>query len=379
MIMNKSQLSCIPIPLTHIFILVTLAVGMTIWAATEQYLFALISCYLAGFCYSIYQNKSAFLIILLYMIIGSFLAVARINYQNKSYESDQAFLKSKVTLQGVAEQINRSCLIKDQSSIIVTTTTISNKKNTIKTPKKICLFLPTAQAQKIQEANHITFYDIQLEQPPKETDYHRYLLKEGLWAIAHGTKYTQYSILKRNTTPWQQKILSSLYKKINEDSSSLFDPLFLGKKEKNIYNLNIQHQSTYWGIAHHMARSGAHLAILFTLIMLLLHYTQFAYSYRYLLCIFLLISYALISQSSISFLRALCMILLHILSKICKRVPSSLHTISITTLVTLLYNPMQLFFLDFQLSFGITYIIIWLFNIKNSKTIAFFKRRLVHF
>ena len=128
-----------------------------------------------------------------------------------------------------------------------------------------------------------------------------------------------------------------------------------------------------------MARSGAHLAILFGLIMLILHYSQFAYIYRYILCIFLLSGYAIISQSSISFLRALFMILMHIVSKIFKKIPSSLHTLTVTTLATLFYNPMQLFFLDFQLSFGITYIIVWLFNIKNSKTIAFYRRRLVRF
>lgn len=377
--MNKHHLSSIPIPLTHILLLVTFTTGITILAAIKQYLFSLISCYLAGFCYAIYKNKPSCLILLLYMIAGSLFVITRINYQKNSYESDQLFLKNKTNVQGFVEQVTRSGLVKDQSLILIKTTTISNKKNTKKIEKKICLFLPTIQAQKIQEGSCLVLYNIQLEQPGKDSDYYRYLLKEGLWAITHGTMYTQYRIIKKPSISWQQKILSSLYKKIHNKASSLFDPLFLGKKEKCMQSLSVQHQSSYWGIAHHMARSGAHLAILFGLIMLLLHYTQISFLYRYILCIFLLVSYALISQSSISFLRALCMILLHIAAKIFKRVPSSLHTISATTLVALLHNPMQLFFLDFQLSFGITYIIIWLFNIKNSKTIAFYRHRLVHF
>lgn len=376
--MNNSKQPFFPIPLTHLLILTTISTAITIIATIEQHMLLLMSCYLIGIGHVIYKKTTSHLIILLCMITSSLLITARINYQYASYKSDQSFLKNQATIQGTVEQINHSSLIKNQSTIFIATNLISTKKNTLKKSKKICVFLPTDHAQQIQESDFITFFEIQLEQPTKENDYQRYLVKEGIWAIAHGTKYTRYST-KKSAPSLQQKILSSFYQKIHHNAISLFDPLFLGKKEKNITNLNIQHQSAYWGIAHHMARSGAHLAILFTLIMLLLHYTQFAYIYRYTLCVFLLVAYACISQSSISFLRALFMILLHISTKIFRRIPSSLHTITLTTLLVLFYNPMQLFFLDFQLSFGITYIIIWLFNIKNSKTIAFYKRCLVRF
>lgn len=376
--MNNHKQSFFFIPLTHIFLLITVATGFTIFAKIKQCMILLVSCYLIAISYAVYKNITSLLVVLLCMITSSLLITVRINHQYASHKSDQSFLKNKTTIQGFVEQVSHSSLVKNQSTIFIKTSLISNKKNKLKTSKKICIFLPTNLAQKIQESNFITLYEIQLEQPSKENDYQLYLIKEEIWAIAYGTKYTRYYI-KKNSFSLRQKILSQVYKKISKNTISLFEPLFLGKKEKTSESLNIQHKCLYWGIAHHMARSGAHLAILFGLIMLLLHYTQIAYVYRYFLCIFLLFSYALISHSSISFLRALCMILLHIIAKMFKQPPSSLHTISLTTLIVLFYNPMQLFFLDFQLSFGITYVIIWLFNIKNSKTIAFCKRRLVHF
>lgn len=376
--MNKSKQSILSIPLTHTLLLVTLTTVLTIFATVKQYMLPLASFYVIIIGYTFYKNATSLLIPLLCIITSSLLIMTSINHQYASYKSDQSFLKNRVIIKGTIEQISHSTLTRDQTYFIIKTQAIFNRKNSLYAPKKICVFLPGDLSEKMQESDEVTIYEIQLEQPSSDSDYQRYLIKEGFWAAAHGTKYTQYSI-KKKPMSLQRKIVTLFQQQIHKKAASLFDPLFLGKKEKTIENLEIQHKSTYWGIAHHMARSGAHLAILFGLIMLLLHYTQFAYLYRYTLCIFLLVGYALISQSSISFLRALCMILLHISTKIFGGVPSSLHTLTLTTLIVLFCNPMQLFFLDFQLSFGITYIIIWLFNIKNSKTIAFYRRRLVHF
>lgn len=376
--MNTLSHLLFSIPLTHSLLILTTTTIITIIATTQQYLISLLSAYVILASYALYKNYVSWLLCLFCITMCSLLVIGRMQLQTHQYRSHQNFLKTCVTIQGTIEQINRSTLIKDQTTIVITTNNIYTKRAKLTIPKKIALFFPTEHVRNLQEYNTITVYNIQLEQAQPDSDYQRYLIKEGFWAVARGTNYTNYDI-QIHPLHWQQKILLAFKQKLNTLSSSLFEPLFLGKKEKNIDGITIQHKSVYWGIAHHMARSGAHLAILFGLIMLLLHYTQLPYALRYFLCIFLLLGYAIISQSSISFLRALFMILLHIIAKLRKHIPSSLHTLTITTLATLIYNPMQLFFLDFQLSFGITYIIIWLFNIKNSKTIAFYKHRLVRF
>ncbi len=376
--MNTLLQQLFSIPITHTLFLLTITTIATIVATTQHYLMTLFIAFGTICIYAIYKNRISLLLYVVCISIFSLLAIARVQDQIDRYRSDQSFLKIPVTVQGTIEQINQSTLIKDQTNLIIKTDLISNKNRTLLHQKKVSLFFPTEQIKNVQEYSSITICNIKLEQAKPGSDYERYLIKEGFWAVAHCTPSTPYTLQSCNLH-LDQKILLSFKKQLNALSSSLFDPLFLGKKEKTIENISIQHKSIYWGIAHHMARSGAHLAILFGLLMLLLHYTQLPYFFRYGISIFLLIGYAIISQASISFLRALFMILLHIIGKLCNHIPSSLHTLTVTTLATLLYNPMQLFFLDFQLSFGITYIIIWLFNIKNSKTIAFYKHRLVRF
>jgi len=376
--MNNSIKSFLFIPLTHTLLIVAATTILTIFATTQHKTYFLASFYALAFFYTVYKNKTSWLITLMCIFMTSFLITARISHQLSIYKSDQSFLKTPLTIKGIIEQVNHSTLTKDQTTIIIKSSHIHTRQSSLKNSKKISIFFPTTFAQKIKEGDIITIYDIQLEQPKSQSDYELYLIKEGFWATGRSTKHTQFTCQKQPPS-FQQKFLCLLKKQLSKKSRSLFDPLFLGKKEKNKSSLDVQHKSIYWGIAHHMARSGVHLAILFGLIMLLLHYTQFAYIYRYAACVILLTTYALISQSSISFLRALCMILLYIFAKILKKIPSSLHTLTLTTLLTLFYNPMQLFFLDFQLSFGITYIIIWLFNIKKSKTIAFYKQLFIRF
>lgn len=376
--MNIPKLSTLTIPITHILLMLTAGAIATICAAFAICTHLFIVTYISLICYAVYKNNRSWNFIVISMLLCSLLIMLRINHIMHSYKSDQSFLKKNVAIVGTIKEINYATLYKNQTSITLQTNAIIKKHNALKKAKKIILFFPTSAIKELKENDLIAIESIQLDQPQENSDYQRYLLKENIWATGRGSLHTKYNITPNPLTTIQ-KIQSSIYQRLHKVSLSLFDPLFLGKKEKNKESLELQHQSVYWGIAHHMARSGAHLAILFGLIMLLLHYTHFAYIYRYLLCVFLLVGYAAISQLSISFTRSLIMILLHIFAKACNRIPSSLHTITITTFIILFYNPVQLFFLDFQLSFGITYIIIWLFNIKNSKTIAFYKRRLVRF
>ncbi len=376
--MNLLLQPFITIPLTHLLLIVTFTTIGTIWAAAQHcIIYATIACaFIAGYC--IYKNKLQALVLLFCVIASSLIIIARMHQQRTIYQSDQSFLKTKMSLTGTVKQINRSNLAQDQTNIIVQTNAIWNAKRSLKAPKKIALFFPSAYVKDIQEGDVVTVSDIKLEQPLVGGNYERYFIKEGFWATARCATYTPLFVQKNNCC-LKTKILIRIQQHLPDHLTCLFDPLFLGKKEKNLQNLEIQHKSAYWGIAHHMARSGLHLSILLSLILLLLHYTYMPYFLRYLLCISMLLGYTIISQSSISFLRALCMILLHLFGKLCKQTPSGLHTLTITTLITLFFNPLHLFFLDFQLSFGITYIILWLFNIKNSKTIAFYQNHLIRF
>ena len=232
------------------------------------------------------------------------------------------------------------------------------------------------RAEKFCEGQTLTIFKAILQQPETDCDYHTYLLKEGIWAT---TFITSQKILISNyhNRSWFAQCSSKFCALLQKSTINLFNPLFLGKREKSIDSISIQHQSLYWGIAHHMARSGIHLVTLFGLFMALFHYARIKHFYRYIIGAALMLVYFEISISSISFLRALCMIMLQIISKIHKFQYSSVHALTLTTLFMVAYNPWYILFLDFQLSFGITAVIIWLFQAKWAKTVAFPSKTLI--
>ncbi len=357
---------------SHVLYIITATTSLTIFLNTVPYYALLLTLlYIASISYTLYNKQLSILFVVLLSMIFSLCAAFRMNQQLSSYTSNQELLQSPVTIEGCVYRLDHSTLIKNQTTIHIKTSCIKNKKKKLTDPQYITIFLPTKRSLHLQENQHIRIYNCKLSQPANNTKYQQYLLKEGIWAIAYCSNHTIY-IIKKPPYSYTQIVQKTLQNNISHTSFSLFNMLFLGKKEKEVSSLNAQHQCILWGIAHHTARSGAHLTILLGLLLLLLHYAQLHYILRYLFCMALLWGYALISYSSISFIRALLMSMLFILCKTCKRLPSSLHIITLVTLVIALYNPIQFFFLDFQLSFGITYMIIWLFNVKKSTTIAFF-------
>ena len=226
--------------------------------------------------------------------------------------------------------------------------------------------MPTKRAQSLKEGQTIAIYNLRLSQPEHGCAYESYLIKENIWATAFIAS-NRIAIKQYATLPLHKKCFNLFTSHLNKSTASLYNPLFLGKREKNLCTISIQHNSMYWGIAHHMARSGIHLVTIFGLLMTFLHYLRVRPSYRYFLGTILSIGYFEITFPSISFIRALFMILFQMFSKMNKFTYSSIHALTLTTLIIIMHNPLQILFLDFQLSFGVTYIIIWLFRAKYAK------------
>ena len=96
----------------------------------------------------------------------------------------------------------------------------------------------------------------------------------------------------------------------------------------------------------------------------LLRFFPLHFFLKQLILLLLVLLYHLFTFPSISFLRAL---ITYILYKICVFQNLSynpLHILSLTTFGVLLVNPFQLFFLDFQLSFGLTFALAWFNEVR---------------
>lgn len=213
-----------------------------------------------------------------------------------------------------------------------------------------------------------------LIKPPKDKDFQLYLVKEGVI----GTSFMEINhpyIISRpffSFSRWvdnkKETLLFSLRKKMSKSSFSFFCSLFIGDK-KQINYLTEQYKPLFktWGISHHLARSGLHLIIFIFLWQLLLSFLPFSFfkkqSILFVICFF----YFCITPSSISFNRAFFLFVFYNFCTFFSWQVHTVHLLNIVALAVLIYNPFQLFFLDFQLSFFLTFCLAWLSSLKPLK------------
>jgi len=259
--------------------------------------------------------------------------------------------------------------------ILLKTSSVEINNNQHIVNKKIYLFLPFYTKLWVKPHQTILIKNIILKHP-KSTSYQDYLIRANVWAVAHQKSF-YYSTIKKPSLFMQQideicaLPLQAANRTMSQLTHSLYLSIFCGKKIKSETTTKMKELFQYWGISHHLARSGLHLVILIGLLLFLLSFIPFSSSKKQWVIITMLCIYYATTYPSVAFMRAFYMYMFYTL---CKQlyVPSNpIHILLVTTLLVLTMNPHHLFFLDFQLSFSITLLILWFCQVtKNSKTIA---------
>jgi ComEC/Rec2-related protein len=157
--------------------------------------------------------------------------------------------------------------------------------------------------------------------------------------------------------------------KMTLTTKAAFNSIFLGnklwyKKELGKIKNNFQ----VWGLIHYLARSGLHLVIIATIWQSVCVMIQVPIIISNVVVLFFMIIFSLLSWPALPFIRAFIMLASYKLCNFFELQTNLLHILNISCILTLLNNPTSLFFLDFQLSFSLTYGLV-LFNeisrIKN--------------
>lgn len=238
-------------------------------------------------------------------------------------------------------------------------------------------YKPTAQASWITTATTVECYlynknetlrydDVILMhniplRPANNGDYRRYLMRNGVTGAAFIPRL-QEQLLERPTFSifrWlyeqRAKLYTQLAIKMSHPTFSLFSTLFLGNTSpaKNTLH-NARTNFSTWGIAHYLARSGLHLIIIIFLWSILLRFLPISFSLQQLFLIFLVSLYTIFSWASVSYVRALITFFLYKFCSLRRLHNQLIHILTLTTLIVIIYNPLHIFFLDFQLSFGLT-------------------------
>lgn len=201
------------------------------------------------------------------------------------------------------------------------------------------------------------------------SDFNKYLIKSGI----HGTLFCHhltYTLLQRPTFSYarainrcRNQLFDRVRSKMSEENAAFYSSLFLGNCHTyKKFLKGMKSDFGIWGLSHFLARSGLHLVLFIYLWHLLLGYIPIRSRNKYISMLALNAIYLLLSWSSLSFMRSFSSVCFYYLAHIFQQQPSTLHVITMITCGCLLLNPMQLFFLDFQLSFGLTFALAWIYQ-----------------
>lgn len=190
-------------------------------------------------------------------------------------------------------------------------------------------------------------------------DYNQYLLDKGIYLTARTSgkftieKVKGYHGIDKIKYQWRSWALDAMKDHLTEDSFGLAASLVLGFR----YELDpdVRDQFAATGALHVLAVSGLHVGIIISMLSFLFYWLprDSVFMFVSLACLFLviLIIYVLITGASAPVIRATLIFLLFYWSRRVERQVSSLNLLAIVAFFMLVYNPLQLFHVSFQLSF----------------------------
>ncbi|MGA9530928.1 MAG: ComEC/Rec2 family competence protein [Candidatus Babeliales bacterium] len=236
-------------------------------------------------------------------------------------------------------------------------------------------FIYTHEKPKLRIHDIFLLKNVSIKHPKSESSFYRYLQREGCIGsfFCSRLNFTMikrpYFSLKRFIYEYKAYIFEQLHKKTPAETFILFSSLFLGKKVGSLQKRSFLHYHfAQWGLAHYLARSGLHLSLLSFLFLFPLRLLPLRYSFKQIALILLISLYQFLTWTSLSSLRAFITFIYLMLYNAMQHSIHFAHTIVMLTFLLLLSNPFLLFFLDFQLSFGITYALAWFITAKKHTT-----------
>jgi predicted membrane metal-binding protein len=252
---------------------------------------------------------------------------------------------------------------KKLSAITVAIDTIATKQQNHPSNKVVIFYTHCNTSTSVGDT--ITFHNITCKRPSSK-DFQRYQIKEQVVATVfdNATKYTidYHPAWSLRNWIWGQKkrLLETLTNKFSLNAFRFFSSLFLGNRACVKASLEeTNEQFKIWGISHFLARSGLHLALFIMIWNTLFCFIPIPLVCKQLIITLLSFIYFILTWTSAPFTRSFA---LFIVGKLCLFTKTSFHLLHYVTLVCfcfLLYSPLYLFFLDFQLSFALTFALAW--------------------
>jgi predicted membrane metal-binding protein len=361
-----------------IYATLALIVGITLAHAADQYHFnppyaALTILNILMLAILRYSTHKKSLLLLSCLSLCSCLGAWRyVHLKNSHAELLEDITQKPVDLTGIIVDIT-PVQTRSAHKITMTAQTLKASDSCKRDTCHFTLHIYTGTSHRMCTGDTIAINSVQLKK--NNTEFTHYLLKEGV-ACSVFLPTQQCTIvarplicIPRYINNLRSQLLNTMAKKLSTPAHTLFASLFLGNNKTNRHAMD--HWSELfraWGLSHYLARSGLHLILFIAIWLFILRLSPIALAIKQLVLALLVTLYALISWPSVSFYRALCTFILCSWCIICKKPIHYLHLLAIVCFITLLYNPLYLMFLDFQLSYGLTFALGW-FNSQSNRRI----------
>lgn len=231
----------------------------------------------------------------------------------------------------------------------------------------------------VQVGDTILIKNITIKPPQHQTlsgnpGYADYLLKEGFLSSIFLSNDNKINIINHPTWTLRRLLwelrnnnFQMIMKQLSPCTASYYSLIFLGKKDPEVTD-QLRRTFNYWGLSHYLARSGIHIVLFILIWKFILSFLPIHLVFKRILLIVICGSYGLLSWASTPFIRAYYSFLLTEGGRLFGLHVHFFHMLTIICTLMLLFNPLQLFFLDFQLTFGLTFALGWLSMYQQQNT-----------
>jgi hypothetical protein len=336
-----------------------------IWHASMTLFFTLLCITLASALFAYQQKRSLptqLILCSFFAFTGAYLYQKELRDYHDFYEFTAC---SPVTINGIV--IDKGVAVnhyKKSTVITLTIDTITNNNSSYKSNKVLIMYMP-APNNDITVGDTITLSNVRCKKPSSES-FQRYQIKEQIASTVFEDN-PHYTIdnhptwsLRRWVWNQKQRLLDGLATKLSPAGFRFFSSLFLGNRaciKEELEETNEQFK--IWGISHFLARSGLHLALFIFIWQAIFCIIPLPLIYKQLIISLFSCIYFVLTWTSAPFTRSFA---LFVLNKFCLFTKTPFHLLHYLTVVAfcfLLYCPLYLFFLDFQLSFALTFALAW--------------------
>lgn len=207
-----------------------------------------------------------------------------------------------------------------------------------------------------------SFNDINITSNPGQFNYERYLQRESVyWKIivsgidnVKTSDASAMSVLINNSRDSFTNTFDNLF---DQSQSGFLKSIILG--DSTDISAELQENFSITGLSHLLAISGLHLSIITFMIFAILLKLRVTRENAAIIVSIVLIFYMIIIGLRPSVVRATVMTLIMLYGFVFKNRISALQGLGIALFIMTLYNPMWIFNIGFQLSFVITFYILW--------------------